>query len=118
MRKELNGVALLLMFPAVAAHELTHAAAAYPVGRVVDVSIYPPRALIEYPGGTPWLAIRLVNLSPAILGTLVGLPVLVWLVTSFSLSPPVLAYLAGSWAIYTVPASDEDRNPRKYAEPS
>lgn len=116
MREGLNGLALVLMLPAVVAHELTHAIAAKPFGDVREISIYPPKAVLEYPAGTPWLAIRAVNLSPCILGTVVGLPALWWLLTTQSLSPPVLAYLVGSWAVYTVPASHEDRNPKDHAK--
>lgn len=116
MRRRLNEAALVLMLPAVLAHELTHATAALPFGRVNAVTIFPPRAILEYPPETSWLAIRFVNLAPTIVGSLVGLPALVMLTTAIGLPVPVVVYLIGSWAIYTLPVSDHDRNPRKHAE--
>lgn len=119
MQHDLSGAALLIMLPAVLAHELTHAAATLPIhgADVETISLYPPRATLTYPPGTSWWAIRAVNLAPTIVGTAVGLPILVWVVTSWSVAPPLLAYIAGSWAVYTAP-SEQDRRPRKFARPA
>lgn len=109
-------VGIVLMFPAVCLHELTHAVAALPWGEVESVTIVPPRATLLYPAGAPSWAIRLANLAPTIVGTVVGLPLLWLAITVWGLPVPWLAYLAGCWAVYTLPISDHDRNPFEHAD--
>lgn len=114
----LNRVALLVMLPAVVAHELTHAAFALPFGRVESITIVPPKATLYYPAGTPTPAIRLANLAPTLVGVLGGVPAMVWLITHMSPNIAVAGYLVGSWGVYTLPVSPEDRKPLEYAEPA
>lgn len=101
-------LALVVMLPAIAAHELTHAAIGSLWGDVVSVSVYPPQAVVEYPAGTSKLAIRIANLAPTIVGLLV-LPVLAMHVDTL---PVIIGlYLVASWGLFTLPVSKEDRHP-------
>lgn len=114
VRQTLNKIALVVMLPAVAAHELTHAVAGKAVGGTVrEISLVPPRAVVEYPAGTNTWGIRFANLAPTVVGT-VALPILLPGVLLWPF--PVVAYVAGSWAVYTLPVSSQDRNPFAHAE--
>lgn len=106
----INAISLVVMAPAVVSHELTHALAAKPWAKDVSVEIWPqPQALIQYPAGTPELAIRFVNSAPTLVGAILAIPFIAW----YASDPNVylLAYIGANWIVYTVPASEEDRKP-------
>lgn len=115
-RVQYLGVAILL--PAVLAHELTHAVFALPFGRVEKVTLVPPEATLIYPSGTSRFWIRLANLAPTLVGTVIGLPVGWWILTHLALNLAIIGYLVGSWMVYTLPVSERDRRPFKHAEPN
>lgn len=99
----------LIMFPAVLAHELTHAAVAWPwiqASRPSDLvdRLVPPRLELDYPAGTPVLAVVVANLAPTVVGAALVPFVLPW---ALGLPVPLLAYVFGAWALYTWPSADD-----------
>jgi len=99
----------IVMFPAVLAHELTHAAVAWPwiQARSVDDVVHryiPPRLELEYPAGTPVLAVVAANLAPTLLGASFGPLLVPWAV---GLPAPIMAYVLGAWMLYTIPSPDD-----------
>ncbi|WP_363464083.1 hypothetical protein [Halogeometricum borinquense] len=99
----------LVMFPAVLAHELTHAAVAWPwieATRPSDLvdRLVPPRLELNYPAGTPVVVAVVANLAPTIVGALLAPFVIPW---TFGLEVPLMAYVFGAWALYTWPSADD-----------
>ncbi|ELY27917.1 hypothetical protein C499_08737, partial [Halogeometricum borinquense DSM 11551] len=73
----------LVMFPAVLAHELTHAAVAWPwieATRPLDLvdRLVPPRLELNYPAGTPVVVVVVANLAPTMVGALLTPFVVPW----------------------------------------
>lgn len=100
---------MLVMVPAILAHELTHAIVAWRwlVDRrpstLVD-RLLPPRLALTYGKGTPVLVVLLANLAPTIVGIAV-VPLL--LPHAYGLEFPLFAYGFGSWFLYTLPSKDD-----------
>jgi hypothetical protein len=69
MKDLLNKFGMVVMLPAIIAHELTHAVATYLAGgQIIDYSAYPPRIKSKYPPGTAKWKIRAANVSPTAIG--------------------------------------------------
>lgn len=99
--------AVLLLLPAIAAHELTHALAAWPFASSIELaSRVPPRLRISYPSGTPVRAIQAVNLAPTLVGVAL-LPAVVLFLMSTELPPPLLYYVIGSFGLFAWPSGDD-----------
>ncbi|RYJ15028.1 hypothetical protein ELS19_14425 [Halogeometricum borinquense] len=99
----------LVMFPAVLAHELTHAAVAWPwieATRPLDLvdRLVPPRLELNYPAGTPVVVVVVANLAPTMVGVLLTPFVVPW---AFGLEVPLMTYVFGAWALYTWPSGDD-----------
>ncbi|ADQ68439.1 hypothetical protein [Halogeometricum borinquense] len=99
----------LVMFPAVLAHELTHAAVAWPwieATRPLDLvdRLVPPRLELNYPAGTPVVVVVVANLAPTMVGALLTPFVVPW---AFGLEVPLMTYVFGAWALYTWPSADD-----------
>lgn len=99
----------LVMFPAVLAHELTHAAVAWPWIRASRPSdlvdrLVPPRLELDYPAGTPVIVVVVANLAPTVVGAVLAPFVIPW---SLGLEVPLMAYVFGAWALYTWPSGDD-----------
>ncbi|MBP1987248.1 hypothetical protein [Halolamina salifodinae] len=99
----------VIMFPAVLAHELTHALVAWhwidasTPSDIVDRFV-PPRLELRYPAGTPVVVVVVANLAPTLVGAALAPFLLPWV---FSFEVPLLAYVFGSWALYTFPSADD-----------
>jgi len=109
----------LLAWPAFAAHELTHAAVAYPQASVsVGLRSRRPYAEMDWTAGTPRPWIRLAHLAPTIVGCLVTAIVIATstpLLLGLLPSNPFLAAAVGlialnNWMAYCYPGAG-DRDP-------
>lgn len=99
----------LIMLPAVLLHEITHAAIAWRWVVVDDPRdlvdrLVPPRLELHYPAGTPVIVVLIANLAPTIVGAAVAPIVVPW---ALGLELPLLVYVLGAWALYTVPSGDD-----------
>lgn len=108
-----------LLFPATAAHELTHAALWAPWTRERTITMSPTQldasVLVELDADIPEWAHYFAYLGPLIFGTLFGVMAVTWLILGAGQFPEGLqeqglwAVLGSWWITYTMP-SKEDLN--------
>lgn len=113
----LQSITNVVVWPSTVAHELTHAAVAYPWADSIDVRVTRPAGenavYIDWREGVKRWQVAVASLAPFLMGivALVGALVL-WVAGGFSLPESgvglaKLAIVAMWWVLYVIPSSDD-----------
>lgn len=111
----LETAGMLLLLPAVLAHEATHYLAARGVAQKISFDVNPrePGVWIVWDQDAPEWRVRFAKVAPTIVGLLFAPLVLLTLFRSAAGSFVPLLLMTVLWAVYTKPSADDLTQPRR-----
>ena len=106
IRNLIETIGMLILLPAILAHEATHWIASRSISDELQFELNPsqPAVLVNWSEDVPIWRIRVAKVAPTIVGILVTPFVIVWLLRSYENGLASILLVVVLWAVYTMPS--------------